>query len=180
MPADVAPSPLMISGRSLIIIVVATVVSLWVSLTYGRLNVSPSLHLGFYRVHRVPDVLTRGTLVVVAVPPPWREVAVRRGWVTASIWEHHATLLKPVAAVAGDLVCRLEGVLVVDGRSFGVFVDESHGEPLTSALTDGKCLAIPPGYVFLASPVEKSFDSRYMGPFQISDIAAVVTPLWTW
>jgi type IV secretory pathway protease TraF len=63
---------------------------LTVSLASVRLNTSPSLPLGLYRLHPVARPLMRGTLVIVHVP----------GWSARTM-----PFLKPVAAVgAGGCV----------------------------------------------------------------------------
>src|SRR5437764_13338091 len=58
-----------------------------------RLNMSPSVPYGLYRLTAVQPPLARGTLVVLPVP-----ASVQRYW---SPW---LPLLKPVAGVAGDQV----------------------------------------------------------------------------
>src|SRR5207249_7743602 len=76
------------------VLVLAAVVSTrWV-----RLNLSPSVPVGLYRLERLAPPLQRGTLVVLSAP------ASIRPW-----WHSFASLLKPVAAVAGEEVCGVEG-----------------------------------------------------------------------
>jgi type IV secretory pathway protease TraF len=75
-----------------------------VSFSYVRLNISPSLPLGLYRLHPVARPLTRGLLVIVEVP----------GWSART-----RPFLKPVAAVAGEWVCRVGQALVIDHRDYG-------------------------------------------------------------
>jgi type IV secretory pathway protease TraF len=72
------------------------------STRWVRLNLSPSLPYGVYRLMPVSVPLSRGTLVVLPVPEsvqawhPW--------WIP---------LLKPVAGVAGDVVCHQDHSLFV-------------------------------------------------------------------
>src|SRR5262245_48091000 len=118
---------------------------LTVSLAYVRLNISPSLPLGFYRLHSVPRLLARGTLVTVQVP----------GWSARTV-----PFLKPVAAVAGEWVCRVGPVLVIHGEDYGPVYDVWRGEPLPIAIAVDTCALVPPGHVFLATAVPRSLDSR--------------------
>ena len=86
-----------------------------VSLAAVRLNTSPSLPLGLYRLHPVARPLTRGTPVIVQVPG--------RSARTVPV-------LKPVAAVAGEWVCRAGQALVIHGEDSGPVDDAWCGEPL--------------------------------------------------
>ena len=144
------------------VLVLAAVVSTrWV-----RLNLSPSVPVGVYRLARLAPPLARGTLVVLPVPVavrPWRQ-----GW---------APLLKPVAAVAGDEVCVQEGALWVAGTSYGPVYAEADGKPLPHL--EG-CQVVPEGAVLLASAVPKSLDGRYFGLTRIAEVTARAVLLWTW
>ena len=84
--------------------------------SYVRLNISPSLPYGLYRLHPVARPLTRGTLVIVHVP----------GWSVRT-----RPFLKPVAAVAGEWVCRVGPALVIDHEDYGPVYETWRGEPLT-------------------------------------------------
>jgi type IV secretory pathway protease TraF len=139
------------------------------SLPWVRLNIEPSVPLGFYLLHPVHPPLTRGTLVLLPVPLrvlPWKSP-----WIA---------LLKPVAAVPGDQVCRRENMLVIRGVDYGVVYTHAGGMTLPQALDEASCLVVQEGEVFLASAAEQSLDSRYFAAVKVTDITAVATPLWTW
>ena len=94
------------------VLVLAAVVSTrWV-----RVNCSPSMPYGLYRLTAVREPLTRGALVVLPVPAP-----VQR-W--QSRW---LPLLKPVAAVAGDAVCVWDNGLWIEGQWYGVLHEVAQG-----------------------------------------------------
>jgi conjugative transfer signal peptidase TraF len=133
--------------------------------SYVRLNISPSLPYGLYRMRSVASPLTRGTLVVVQVP----------GWSART-----QPFLKPVAAVAGEKVCRVGQALVIHGEDYGPVYDAWRGESLPSAVALDCCAIVPLGHVFLASSAPYSLDSRYYGPVAAGQISAVATPLLTW
>jgi type IV secretory pathway protease TraF len=144
------------------VLVLAAVVSTrWV-----RLNLSPSVPVGLYRLERLAPPLARGTLVVLAAP------ARMRPW-----WRSPAALLKPVAAVAGEEVCGVQGELFVHGAWYGPIYTEAGGKPLPHL--DG-CQVVPEGAVFLASPAPRSLDSRYFGMTPVATLTAVAAPLWVW
>ena len=144
------------------VLVLAAVVSTrWV-----RLNLSPSVSLGVYRLEQLAPPLARGTLVVLSAP------ASIRPW-----WRSLASLLKPVAAVAGEEVCGVEGALFIHGEAYGPIYTEADGKPLPHL--DG-CQVVPEGTVFLASTQPKSLDGRYFGMTPIPTLTAQAVPLWTW
>ena len=144
------------------VLVLAAVVSTrWV-----RLNLSPSVPVGLYRLARPAGLLARGTLVVLPVP------AAIRPW-----WHSYAALLKPVAGVAGDEVCVRQDGLWVAGQWYGVVYTEAAGRALPHL--EG-CQVVPEAQVLLASTVPKSLDGRYFGLTRIAEVTARAVPLWTW
>jgi type IV secretory pathway protease TraF len=137
-----------------------------VSTRWVRLNLSPSVPRGVYRLASISPPLARGTLVVLPVP------AAVRPW--HSRW---APLLKPVAAVAGDEVCTWEAGLWVQGQWYGPVYQEAGGAPLPRLRG---CLRLEPGEVFLASQAPRSLDGRYFCPTPVAALTAQALPLLTW
>ena len=161
--SDDRPTPDARHTRSTLVVggfVLAAVLSTrWV-----RLNTSPSVPLGLYRLAPVSTPLTRGTLVVLPVPAsvhPWQ----------------HMPLLKPVAGVPGDAVCVRAAALTINGVDYGPVLHEAAGKPLP---WHPGCHLIPDGAVFLASQAPRSLDSRYFGPVPVTSLTATADPLWTW
>jgi conjugative transfer signal peptidase TraF len=137
------------------------------SLGWLRLNVSASVPLGLYRLHRVPASLERGMLVVLPVP--------------AAVQAFHSRwlpLLKPIAGLPGDEVCVGDEGFVVNGRHFGPVLPESGGRPVPSMGLG--CVTVEPASVIVATETPRSLDSRYFGPVRITDLSAVATPVLTW
>jgi len=150
--------------RSLVLggLVLAAVLSTrWV-----RLNISPSVPLGLYRLAPVQTPLVRGTLVVLPVPTS-----------VHGVWSRWVPLLKPVAAVAGETVCVQDLGLWIDGDLYGLVWKEHEGKPLPQL--DG-CLMVQAGEVFLASKAQNSLDGRYFGPTPIASLTAQAIPVLTW
>lgn len=134
-------------------------------------NASASVPRGLYVVS---DAMPRrGELAVVTPPDGVAQFMDRRRYVPLGI-----PLLKPVAATAGAVVCRIGANVTVDGV------------PLASALRADRigrplprwsgCHVLKAGELFLlarASP--SSFDSRYFGPVAAADVVGRATPVWT-
>jgi conjugative transfer signal peptidase TraF len=154
-------------ARSTLLFVLAVLVVL-ACLPWFRVNVSPSAPLGLYRLRAVTLPLERGRLVVMPVPS-----SVRR-WQSAWV-----PIMKPVAGMAGDVVCSLGHILFVNGVSYGPVYAEAEGMPLPQPI-EGLCQFVREGYVVVASPAPRSLDSRYFGEVPIRALTAQATPLLTW
>lgn len=136
-------------------------------------NVTASVPVGLYRV--APDAAPRRDELVAVRPSPTlaRYMASRR-YVEAG-----ALLVKPVAAVAGQQVCRNRGTVTIDGVEVATAraVDRMR-RPLP--VWTG-CRRLRTGMLFLLAPaVPASFDGRYFGPVATSSIVGRAVPIWTW
>jgi conjugative transfer signal peptidase TraF len=137
-------------------------------------NASGSAPLGFYYLeNRLPE---RGETAVVQ-PPPLIELMI----VAREILPPSVPLLKQIAAVGGDEVCRSKepiSTIAINGQVLAeVFDKDGEGRPLPS--WEG-CIRLVDGEFFLLQPHPYSFDSRYFGPVMRCDILGVARPLWTW
>jgi type IV secretory pathway protease TraF len=154
----------------------AAVLVVVVSTHWWTFNITPSVPVGLYWRRAVPPTLARGDLVIFAVP--------------ASVQAFHSRwlpLLKPVAAVAGDLVCMDSALLWAASNwterpavAYGLVHQQVAGEDLPQLLGEGHCLTIEEGQVLLASKEPRSLDGRYFGLTPITDIRALALPLLTW
>lgn len=138
-------------------------------------NASGSAPLGFYRVEqRLPR---QGEMAVVEPPRAVELMVVERGMLPMNV-----PLVKKVAAVGGDVVCRGKigevGIVTVNGTTVAeAYERDQQGRPLPS--WDG-CLHLVAGEFFLLQPHPHSFDSRYFGLVLRCDILGVARPIWTW
>jgi type IV secretory pathway protease TraF len=143
---------------------------------YVKVNVMGSLPYGVYWLMRPAAVVIPGQIVLVQTPTTTALMRTLHGSLSAA-WP----LLKRVAAVGGDPICRLAGTLYIDGRPWGpVYVTSPTGERLPHWLADGECRVVPTGEVFVASDQDGSLDSRYVGTIPLAAIHAQAVPLWTW
>lgn len=136
-------------------------------------NVTASVPVGLYRI--VPEpAQRRGELVALRPSLSLARYMASRRYVEAG-----ALLVKPVAAVEGQQVCRLGAVIAIDGVAVATArADDRMRRPLP--IWTG-CHRLQAGTVFLLAPsVSASFDGRYFGPVATSDIVGRAIPLWTW
>ena len=86
-------------------------------------------------------------------------------------------LLKPIAAAAGDLVCRFGARVFVRGElAAAAQVANSVGNPMPAW---HGCRILRAGEVFVLANHPASFDSRYFGPLEAASIVGRAVPLWS-
>ncbi|WP_282129057.1 S26 family signal peptidase [Roseobacter litoralis] len=135
-------------------------------------NASPSAPIGLYRLQSI-DHLGPRELVAVAAPDPIAAFIADRGYLPPDI-----PLLKHVAGLPGQVVCRIGRSITVDGVTMGeAQVTDSFGRPMP--VWRG-CRRITSDEVFLMNPDAKnSLDGRYFGPIPLNAILAEAIPIWT-
>ncbi|WP_085309994.1 S26 family signal peptidase [Planktotalea arctica] len=135
-------------------------------------NASPSVPIGLYRLQSI-DHLGPRDLVAVTAPDPIAAFIADRGYLPPDI-----PLLKHVAGLPGQIVCRFDRSITVDGISLGEAQQtDSHGHQMP--VWQG-CRRITSDQVFLMNPhVETSLDGRYFGPIPRNALLAEAIPIWT-
>lgn len=136
-------------------------------------NASASAPRGLYRLAAVAQ-LQRGAWLLVRLPDATRRMAAVRGYLPADI-----PLIKPVAAVPGEVVCAAGNtVWLASGLVLQRLVRDGRGQPLPAWCG---CRIVVDDEVFLVNPaVPDSFDSRYFGPVPRARVIGQLVPLWTW
>ena len=131
---------------------VASFISLPKKLVY---NASASAPIGFYWLDHRP--LRRGDYVLIRVPERVRELVEERGYLPADV-----PLIKRVAGVDGDEICRYGRVISINGNTVTV---AERADGLGRPLPDWQgCHILTEQTVFLLQDHPRSFDGRYFGP----------------
>ena len=165
--------------RAIGVAALSTVALVYVSQAAGFYpNLSTSAPIGIWSKRPIPEQLHRGTMIWMC--PPSSVAVVKRladggALPYGSCPESNvALLLKPVQAVSGDTV------QIDHGNPVKV-----NGKPLANTIASETLLAWPDGkytvkpdevWVF-SSYSDKSFDSRYFGPVNITLIHGEAKPL---
>lgn len=146
-----------------------------------RVNATPSMPLGLWRVAQAEAPLRHGQIVTVCPPdtPAIREAA-RRGYIPAGNCPgNYEPLVKPVVAIAGDRVTLSAGGVAVNDEllaSTARLAEDSAGRPLESMAAG--TYRVAPGEVWILSAHHpRSFDSRYFGPVPVKNILGEARPL---
>lgn len=132
-------------------------------------NASASVPIGLYLI--VPRPLRIGDNVLVRLSGAMQVLAERRSYVGAN-----TLLLKHVAAMEGDWVCRRGQTVLISGRQVVIALGADRaGKPLP--MWQG-CHQLQDGQVFALGTHAESFDSRYFGPIDREQIAGAAIPLF--
>jgi conjugative transfer signal peptidase TraF len=135
-------------------------------------NATASAPIGLYAVGPASK-LQIGDLVVVKPDEALEDLMVERGYIGSGV-----PLLKHIAALSGQQVCRIGRDIMIDGRFAAAALDrDSRGRELP--VWQG-CQHIAPNVVFLLNPAARdSLDSRYFGPLPVTDVLGKAHPLYT-
>ena len=146
-----------------------------------RINATASMPCGLWRV-QASKPIARGEIVTVC-PPDRADIreAAHRGYIpSGGCPGGYEPLVKPVAAIAGDLVAVTPQGMAVDGKPVagtGPLAEDEAGRPLHPIPIGA--YRVEPGEVWLLSGHDpRSFDSRYFGPVPAGNVTGVARPLW--
>lgn len=152
--------------RSLLILTMTTislgslVAAAWLS--GFRINTTPSMPLGIYRVVDGPP--QRGDIVALCPPAFWGGLGKSRGYTGDGLCpDGSRQLLKFLVGIEGDNICVGPEGITVNGTPQPYSARQTqdrHGRSIASLLESG---VIPPEQVLVLAPVSWSFDGRYFG-----------------
>jgi conjugative transfer signal peptidase TraF len=133
-------------------------------------NASGSVPIGLYAVHST-GALRTGELLVVTPPEPLAMFLDTRRYLPKGV-----PLLKHIAALPGQTVCRTGDTISIDGSAVGAALDRDHlGRSLP--VWHG-CRVIATGEVFLMNRKSvASLDGRYFGPLPTTTIVGRADPI---
>ena len=139
---------------------------------YAVWNTSASVPTGLYAI-RGKASLHVAERVAVEPPPALRRLLATRGYLPVGV-----PLLKRIAAVSGQRVCRFGHGVTIDGDFAGVArARDRLGRPLPVWFG---CRMLRTGQLFVMNPAAPdSFDGRYFGMLRIADVIGRATPVWT-
>jgi conjugative transfer signal peptidase TraF len=134
-------------------------------------NASASVPIGLYAVHPAGTLRT-GELLVVTPPEPLATFLDVRRYLPKGV-----PLLKHIAALPGQTVCRMDDTISIDGIAIGAALDRDHlGRSLP--VWQG-CRVIAAGEVFLMNRQSAaSLDGRYFGMLPATTIVGRADPIW--
>jgi len=147
-----------------------------------RINESPSLPVGVWRISPLRHEVRRDDVVSFCPPDTWVFSEARlRGYLGSGVCEGgYEPLLKPIAAIEGDRVTRTEQGIRINGRLIAnskCLDHDGSSRPLPGAEANDVIVAKDEVWV-ISSYNPLSFDSRYFGPVPVSTIEGLARPLF--
>lgn len=139
---------------------------------YAVWNATASVPTGLYAV-RGRASLQVGERVAIEPPTPLRRLLAERRYLPTGV-----PLLKRIAAVRGQRVCRFAYGITIDGQYIGAaHARDRLGRPLP---VWAGCHVLRTGELFVMNPAAPdSFDGRYFGVLRMADVIGRATPVWT-
>ncbi|MEO7247355.1 MAG: S26 family signal peptidase [Novosphingobium sp.] len=155
------------------IVAAATLATLAVPVSrYAVWNATASVPTGLYAI-RGKASLHVGERVAIDPPPDLRRLLAERRYLPTGM-----PLIKRIAAVSGQRVCRFGHGVTIDGNFAGVArARDRLGRSLPAWFGCHKLLS---GELFVMNPAAPdSFDGRYFGPLRLDTVIGRATPVWT-
>ncbi len=135
-------------------------------------NASASVPVGLYAV-RTLTVPERGVPVAVRPPADLAAFLDQRGYLPSG-----SALIKRIAALPGQQVCRTDRTVTIDGAVVGTAHRHDHAGRVLP-VWEG-CRTIAADEVFLMNVgVDDSLDGRYFGPTLVRTIIGRAVSVWT-
>lgn len=157
---------LIVSSSAIILIAVASVVTLAPKLVWNASNSAP---LGLYWIAQQPPKL--GEFALIKPSDPIAELITTRGYLPPDI-----PLIKRVSATSGDEICREnQAILINNNHVADALMVDSLGRkmPLWSG-----CFTLQSDEIFLLNDHEKSLDGRYFEATNSRDVIGAAIPVW--
>lgn len=155
------------------VVAVATLATLTVPVSrYAVWNATASVPTGLYAIRGKASLRVRER---VAIEPPHalRQLLAARNYLPTGV-----PLLKRIAAVSGQRVCRIADSITIDGAYVGAALARDRlGRPLP---VWAGCRVLRTGELFVMNPAAPdSFDGRYFGVLRLADVIGRAKPVWT-
>jgi conjugative transfer signal peptidase TraF len=146
-----------------------------------RINTTASMPRGLWRVQNGAKI-GRGEIVTIC-PPDCADVheGARRGYIsTGNCPGGYEPLVKPIAAIPGDLVTVSPEGILVNGQPLPntkQLIEDETGRPLHPVPAGS--YRVTAGEVWLLSGHDpRSFDGRYFGAVPVANLIGIARPLW--
>ena len=136
------------------------------------INETPSMQKGLYIRTGDAQKLTRGEIVAMPMPTSAKDYLVDKLGYPADTF-----LIKRVAALPGDIVCRQADTLTVAGKTLQAKARDRHDNALP---TWQGCHKLLNERIFIQGDNLGSFDSRYFGPVSRHDLSGTYRLVLSW
>ncbi len=136
------------------------------------LNETPSMAKGVYVRLGEVERLKRGDIIAMPMNSAARNYLVKKLG-----YPEDTMLIKRVAGLSGDLVCRQDSVVTINKRIIFTSKSDRRGNYLATWIG---CRTLSTNEAFILGDHPSSFDSRYFGPVSRSELAGIYGAAATW
>ncbi len=136
-------------------------------------NPSASAPVGYYWVDVIAanTPLQIGSYVVIPTPPQYRLMAAKRHYLPINV-----PLIKKVAALSGDEICRQHRTIFINGKPMAeALITDTSGRKLPSW---SGCFVLKSDEFFALMDANDSFDGRYFGALKTENIIGIASILF--
>ena len=151
-----------------------SVLSIWMNFSAKLVyNPSASALIGYYWVTEFDDnsELKIGSHVVIPTPIQYRLMVAKRHYLPINV-----PLIKKVAALSGDEICRQHQTVSINGKPVAVaLIADRKGRKLPAW---SGCFVLNNDEFFALMDANNSFDGRYFGALKMGNIIGIATFIW--
>ena len=172
------------SDKKILIIYFYYILFVFISAIYFfqlHINTSASMPIGIYR--EISQPIIKDCLVAACLPLPIALFAKQRGYIgNGSCLGNTEPVLKKIVAVGGDEIDVTKQGVVINNKLLPhskVLNFDDQLRPLASQINTHKKLVAQEIWLY-GMTSNKSWDSRYYGAVECSQVRAVVVPVWIW
>ena len=166
-----------------ICIVTVSVVLLLGSVLYWagfRVNITPSLPVGIWRINPNFDKIKKGDIVIFSPTKKIAALGIQREYLVKKPGNKHncINLMKQVYGLPGDQISFPENFIQVNNTpiNFKRLKVDSKGRPMPQIPAG----IVPPKTIFVLTQSALSFDSRYYGPIPLKNVYGTARPILIW
>jgi len=135
-------------------------------------NPSPSAPIGFYKIIAVNN-LKRGDYIIIPTPPDFRLMAAKRQYLPLNV-----PLIKQVFGIFEDEICRYNESIFINKKLIAKALKYDNKNRLLPVWQG--CMFLKENQLFALMNNPNSFDGRYFGALNTSDIIGIAMPIFTW
>ena len=166
----------LLNNIKLPIVALMSLLLLWIFTHFFVINISPSMPIGLY-IKKSPSNIKQGDMVIACLPESLARSAYNAGIIHKSpVCAHgYQPLLKQMIATAHDVVVSDHQTIMVNDKHYIAPINTNRAVLNTRGTSDFKKNGV---WLYGAGYPQNSWDSRYFGALDESNIQSAVRALW--
>jgi conjugative transfer signal peptidase TraF len=171
--------------RKYLLVVLALTIIVLLLFVYGKnkliINTSPSIPLGIYALKPISGQLKQNDLIAFCLNKKDQDFALSRGYILAGTRCNGSTpLLKSIIAIPGDKVTLTNNEIIVNNKIYNYPTQQYDSKHRLLPSWPRGNYQNTQGFWVIGTNSNKSWDSRYFGSINRSQIIFLLKPLCLW